>query len=126
MALIRTALLGGLIYLVFALAYPDYTGSVYHVMVLSVIAGGAVGMWFLHKLLDLGEGAAKLGVEAVFLCAVAAFIGFTMPQKSGKPPFEQWSEGVRPNRDNARRGLDRLGVDSGGAVGSRIVKLFPK
>ena len=57
MALIRTAVLGGLIYFAIALSYPDWTGRTYHVTVLSLIAGGSVGVWFLHKILGLGEGA---------------------------------------------------------------------
>ena len=126
MALIRPALLAALIYLGYAIAYPDYTGSAYHVVVLSVIAGGAVGLWFLKKILDLGEGAAKLVLELAFLGAVAAFVGCTMPQKSGKPPLTQWAEGARPDRDSARRGLKRLGADPRGALASWVVALFPK
>ncbi len=122
----RPALLAALIYLGYAVAFPNYTGSSYHVMVLSIIAGGAVALWFLKKLLDLGEGAAKFVLELIFLGGVAVFVGYTMPQKSGKPPLTQWAEGERPTRDTARQGLDRLGVNPNGAVGARIVALFPK
>jgi len=125
-ALIRPAFLAALIYLGYTIAYPDYVGTSYHVAVLSIIAGGVVALWFLKKILDLGEGTAKLVLELAFLGAVAAFVGYTMPQKSGKPPLTQWAEGARPTRDAARRGLERLGVDPGGAAGSRIVALFPK
>ncbi|MDD5303281.1 MAG: hypothetical protein PHS14_09250 [Elusimicrobia bacterium] len=126
MALIRSLLLGLLVYGAIAVCYPDWTGQAYHAMVLSVIAAGAVGIWFLDKILDLGTGAAKIGVEIAFLVAIALFLGYTMPQKSGKPPFQQWAEGVRPTRDAARRGFDRLGVDPNGPVASRIAGLFPK
>lgn len=126
MALIRPAFLAALIYLGYAIAFPDYVGTSYHVAVLSIIAGGAVGLWFLKKILDLGEGTAKLVLELAFLGAVAAFVGYTMPQKSGKPPLTQWAEGVRPTRDSARRGLERLGADPNGAVASKLVALFPK
>lgn len=126
MALIRPALLAALIYLGYAVAYPDYTGTAYHVVVLSAIAGAAVGLWLLKKLLDLGEGAAKFVLELAFLGAVAAFVGYTMPQKSGKPPLTQWAEGARPTRASARRGFARLGIDPGGAAASRLVALFPK
>lgn len=122
----RTALLGGLAYLTIALCYPDWTGQAYHVMTLALIAGGAVGVWFFHKMIDLGQGAAKIGVEIAFVAAVALFVGYTMPQKSGKPPFQQWVEGVKPTRRAARRGFDRLGLDPNGAVASKIVDLFPK
>lgn len=126
MALIRTFVLGLLVYGAIALCYPDWTGEAYHVLVLSAIAGGAVGVWLLHKILDLGTGSAKIGVEAAFLIAIALFLGYTMPQKSGKPPFQQWAEGVRPTRDTARHGFDRLGVNPNGAVASKVVDLFPK
>jgi hypothetical protein len=125
-ALIRPALLAALIYLGYAVAFPDYTASAYHVVVLSVIAGGVVGLWLLKKLLDLGEGAAKFALEIAFLAAVAGFVGYTMPQKSGKPPLAQWAEGARPTRDSARRGLERLGADPSGPVAAKIVALFPK
>ena len=126
MALIRPALLAALIYLGYAVAFPDYTGSAYHVVVLSVIAGGAVGLWFLKKILDLGEGTAKIVLELAFLGGVAAFVGYTMPQKSGKPPLTQWAEGARPTQDSARRGLEKLGANPSGPVASKVVALFPK
>lgn len=126
MALIRTMVLGLLVYGAIVLCYPDWTGQAYHAMALSLIAGGSVGVWMLDKVLDLGSGAAKIGVEIGFLVAVALFLGYTMPQKSGKPPFEQWAAGARPTRDTARQGFDRLGVNPNGAVASKIVDLFPK
>ena len=126
MALIRSFVLGLLVYGAVAVCYPDWTGQAYHVMVLSMIAGGAVAIWFLDKILDLGSGAAKIGLEISFLVAIALFLGYTMPQKSGKAPLEQWSEGVRPTRDGARRGFDHLGINPNGAVASRLINLFPK
>lgn len=126
MALIRSLIMGLLIYGAIAVCYPDWTGQIYHIMVLSAIAGGAVGVWFLHKILDLGSGAAKIGLELAFLTAIALFLGYTMPQKSGKPPFQQLAEGVKPTRDTARRGFDRLGVDPNGAIASKVAALFPK
>jgi len=125
-ALIRPALLAALIYLGYAVMFPDYTGSAYHVVVLSVIAGGAVGLWFLKKLLGLAEGAMIVVLELVFLAAVALFVGYTMPQKSGKAPLEQWAAGARPTQDSARRGLERLGVDAKGPAAAKLVSLFPK
>ena len=126
MALIRTAVFGLLTYFAIALSYPDWTGRVYHVTVLSLIAGGSVGVWFIHKILDLGEGATKIFVEIAFIAGVACFVGYTMPQKSGKPPFQQWSEGVRPTRGSARRGFARMGLDPNGAVAAKVVDLFPR
>jgi|CXWL01.1.fsa_nt_gi hypothetical protein len=126
MALIRTAILASLAYFAIALSYPDWTGKTYHVTVLSLIAGGSVGVWCLHKILDLGEGAAKILVEIAFIAGVAGFVGYTMPQKSGKPPFQQWSEGVRPTRGSARRGFERMGLNPEGALAATVVALFPR
>ena len=126
MALIRSLILGLLVYGAIAVGWPEWTGEAYHVMVLSAIAGGAVGVWLLQRVLDMGEGVAKIGIEIVFLAGVALFVGYTMPQKSGKPPFEQWAAGARPTQTTARQGFDRLGVNPNGAIASRIVNLFPK
>ena len=84
-----------------------------------------MGVWALDKVLDFGSGAAKLGVELAFLAAIALFLGYTMPQKSGKPPFQQWSEGAKPTRVAVRRGFERLGVDPNGLVAKRVANLFP-
>lgn len=126
MALIRSLALGLLVYAAIAVCYPEWTGQAYHVIVLAVIAGGSVGLWALSLVLDLGSGAAKVGLEAAFLAAIALFVGYTMPQKSGKPPFQQWAEGARPTQASARQGFDRLGVNPNGPLASRVVKLFPK
>jgi heme A synthase len=125
-ALIRSLILGLGVYALIAVGYPEWTGAAYHAMVLSAIAGGAVGIWALDKVLDFGTGAAKIGIEIAFLIAIALFVGYTMPQKSGKPPLQQLAEGVRPTRDSARRGLERLGVDPDGKAAGLVVKLFPK
>lgn len=126
MALIRSLILGLLVYGAMVVCYPDWTGQAYHAMVLSVIAAGAVAILFLHKILDLGSAASKIGLEAAFLIAITLFLGYTMPQKSGKPPFQLWAEGVRPNQGSARQGFDRLGVNPNGPVASKVVGLFPK
>jgi hypothetical protein len=126
MALIRSLLLGLLVYGAIAVSYPNWTGQIYHVLVLSALAGGAVAVWFFEKILDIGSGAGKIGLELSFLVAIALFLGYTMPQKSGKPPFQQWAEGARPTRDTARQGFDRLGVKPNGTVAAKIIDLFPK
>lgn len=126
MALIRSLILGLGVYALIAVAYPEWTGAAYHAMVLSLIAGGAVGIWAIDKVLDFGSGAAKIGIELAFLSAIVLFVGYTMPQKSGKPPLQQFTEGIRPTRDTARQGLERLGVNPNGAVAGVVVKLFPK
>lgn len=125
-ALIRMLLMGGLVYGGFAVSYPDWEGSVWPAMTLSLIAGGAVGVFLLFKVLDVTEGAAKVGLEVAFVVVVALWIGYTMPQKSGKAPLTQWAEGVRPTRADAKRGFKRLGVDPDGTIPSKLVDLFPR
>lgn len=88
--------MAGLIYLGFVLKYPDFEASAYHPVAFGVIAGGAAGLWLLKKLLDLGEGALKLLLELLFLAGVAAYIGWTLPVKSGKPPLRRWLETASP------------------------------
>ena len=135
MALIRPAVLAALVYLGYTVAFPDYTGTVYHVIMsalrrgvepLAVSRATGVDLWFLHKLLDLSKGAFKIALEVAFLASVALFVGCTMPQKSGKSPLTQWSEGARPTQSSARRGLERLGLDPNGSVAAKLVGLFPK
>lgn len=126
MALIRPVLLSGLVYLAYRIAYPDGDGSLYHAMAPALIAGGAVGLWFLKKILDLGSDGAKFGLEAAFVAVVAVGLGYTMPQTSGKAPLTQFMEGARPNRDAARRGFKKIGVDPDGGGARTIVNLFPR
>ena len=102
------------------------SGHRFRVSGFSLIAGGAVGVWFLHKILDLGEGTAKILLELGFLVVITLWVGYTMPQKSGKAPLTQWAEGVRPKQADARRGFDRLGVDPGGPIARKVVDLFPR
>lgn len=125
-AILRMLAVGGLVYGGFAVSYPDWEGTVWPAMTLAFIAGGAVGVFFLHKIFDLTEGAAKVALELVFVLAVVLWVGYTMPQKSGKAPLEQWAEGVRPRQGDAKRGFKRLGLDPDGAVASKVVGLFPR
>jgi len=125
-ALMRSLAMALLAYGAIAISYPDWSGEIYHVLAISTIMGGAVGVYLLGRILDLGSGAAKVGLELGFVAVVALFVGYTMPQKSGKPPFTQYAQGVRPTRDTARRGFDRIGVNPNGPAASKVVELFPK
>lgn len=123
--LIRLLLIPAGIYGFYVMSFPDTSGTVYHVASLSIIAGGAVGLFMFMKLVDVGSMAVKVLVELVFAFAVAMYFGYTMPQLSGKAPLEQWAEGVRPTQSTARRGLEKLKLDPDGVL-KPVVKLFPK
>jgi hypothetical protein len=126
MTLLRSFFLVGCVYLYFVMAFPDFEGQVYHVASLSIIAGGCVGLYVFLKIVEVSSGLVKLAAELAFALAVALYFGYTMPQKSGKPPIEQWAEGHRPSQGDARRGLERVGIDPHGALADRLVSLFPR
>lgn len=123
--LIRLLLVPAAIYAFYLLSFPDTTGAEYHVASLSIIAGGSVALFLFMKLIDLGSTVTKLFLELAFAGAVALYFGYTMPQRSGKTPIEQWLEGARPTRSTARRGLEKLRLDPGGPL-KPVVELFPK
>ncbi len=125
MALIRSFVCGLLVYGAIVVSYPDWTGAGYHLMTLALIAGGAVSIWVFNKVLDLGGAATKLAVELAFLVALALFLGYTLPQQSGKPPFQQWTEGARPTRAAARKGFIRFGINPKGTAAACVIALFP-
>lgn len=123
MALIRPAVLAALIYFGYSATVPGGGGSSYRAFVLSLIAGGAVGLWVLKKILDLGEGTAKIVLEGLFLAGVAVFVGMTIPHRAGKTPLARWKENARPE---ARRALKRLGLDPDAPAAAKLLTLFPK
>jgi len=126
MGLIRILLLTAAAYALTLIAFPEWGGhQVYHVASLSIIAGGAVGLWLMLKAMDLSFGLMKLGIELCFAGAVVLYLAYTMPQKSGFTPMEQWAQGHRPTQAEARQGLMRLGVDADSKPGSLVVGLFP-
>ncbi len=96
--MIRPLLLAALIYGGFAVADPAAIGGRDHAASFAVIGGGAVALWILKKVLDVGEGAAKLFLELVFLAGVAAYIVSTMPHAAGQAPLRRWADGARSKR----------------------------
>jgi len=124
MGVLRVAAPTALVYLGYLVAFPDWGGRLYHALAPLLLAGGAVGLWFLLEVLDLGAG--RYGAELAFVALAAVLIGYTLPQKSGKPPLTQWAEGARPAQPAARRGAARLGLDPDRGWGARVVALFPK
>lgn len=123
--LVRLLALPAAIYGFFVMSFPDTTNQVYHVASLAVVAGGAVGLFFFLKIIDVGSTMIKIGLELGFAVAVALYFGYTMPQVSGKAPLQQWAEGARPTQSTARRGLEKMHLDPDGTL-NPVVKLFPK
>ena len=110
----------------FLVAFPQWDGVVYHVASLSVLAGAAVAVFILHKLIDISSTLVKIVIELVFVAAVAGWFGYTLPTKSGKTPWEEWSAGHRPSQSEAREGFSRLGVNPNSQPAAFIVGLFPR
>ncbi len=114
------------IYALFLIAFPDWNGDVYHVASLAVMAGAAVGLFILTSAIQITSTAIKVGIELAFAAAVALWLAYTMPQKSGKTPWEQWAEGHRPNQSEARAGMSRLGANPSSPAAAFVIALFPK
>ena len=110
----------------YVVAFPQWTGLVYHVASLSILAGLAVGVFLLLKIIDISSALGKFVIEMCFAAGVLLYFGYTMPQKSGKPPIQQWVEGHRPTRSDARDGVQRLGVDPNSKPAEFVIDLFPK
>lgn len=123
--LLRLLAVPAAIYGLMVMSFPDTSNQVYHVASLSIVAGGAIGLFMFMKVIDVSSAAIKIGLELVFAAAVLLYFGYTMPQLSGKAPLEQWAEGVRPTRSTAKRGLEKLHLDPDGFL-EPVVKLFPK
>jgi hypothetical protein len=126
MGLIRILLPTAAAYSLTLIAFPEWGGhQTYHTASLAVIAAAAIGLWFTLKAMDISFGLMKLCIELCFAGAVVLYLAYTMPQKSGFTPMEQWAQGHRPTQAEARQGLMRLGIDANAKPGSMVVSLFP-
>ncbi|MBI3553259.1 MAG: hypothetical protein HY077_12260 [Elusimicrobia bacterium] len=126
LTLFRLLFYAAAVYGAFLVAFPQWDGMVYHVASLAIIAGAAVGMFIFLKVFDLSSRLAKIALELGFAAVVALWFAWTMPQKSGKTPWEQWAEGHRPNQLEARDGFARIGVNPSSPAAAFIVSLFPR
>ncbi|OGR82427.1 MAG: hypothetical protein A3J74_07990 [Elusimicrobia bacterium RIFCSPHIGHO2_02_FULL_57_9] len=129
MALIRLVLYGSGIYFFYLLAFPDYScglSQAYHAFSSAVILGAAAGIFLFLKVIEFSSTLAKILLELGFALAVLLYFGYTMPQRSGKPPLKEWTAGRHPTRSDARRGLDRLGIGQNSKVGKILLKPFPE
>jgi hypothetical protein len=124
--LIRLLIYAAGIYALFLIAFPEWNGEVYHVATLAIIGGAAVGLFILTSAIQITSTAMKIAIELAFAAGVAVWLAYTMPQKSGKTPWEQWAEGHRPNQSEARQGLSRLGADPQSPAAAFVIGLFPK
>ncbi|MHB2025766.1 MAG: hypothetical protein ACYCPQ_03870 [Elusimicrobiota bacterium] len=124
MAILRFLFYGALVYLYYLIAYPGWYDGHYALTCLSVIFCGAAGLFILFKLIDWSSALAKLSLEAIFIAAVALYIGYTLPQKSGRPPIEQWMNGHHPTQTDASEGLQRLGISPKSKPGQLLLGMF--
>ena len=110
----------------FLTACPKWNGDAYHVVSLSFMVGGAVLLTFFLTLVDISSKALRVTLELSFMAGLALYLGWTLPQMSGRPPIKEWMEGQVPRRGDAREGLQRLGIDTGSAPAKALIKVFPK
>jgi len=124
--LFRLLLVVAGVYGFFLTACPKWSGDAYHVVSLSFMIGGAVALTFFLTLVEIGSQALRVTLELAFVVAAFLYLGWTLPQASGRPPIKEWMEGQIPRRSDAREGLQRLGIDTGSAPAKAVIKFFPK
>ncbi|MBI4348644.1 MAG: hypothetical protein HY553_17530 [Elusimicrobia bacterium] len=126
MRLLRLLSYAGAGYLAFRVGFPDEGApGIYHAVTVPVLIGGAVGVFILLKAIDLGSRGLALGIELGFGAAVFLYLGFTLPQQSGRAPLSQVLSGEVPRRAQARKGLEKIGLDPEGPAGV-LTKIFPE
>lgn len=129
MALMRLIVYGVVIYVFYLLAFPNWSWGIsqaYHAFSLALMMGAALGVFLFLKVIDLSSTVAKILLELGFAVAALLYFGYTMPQRSGKPPLKQWLAGHHPTRSDARLGLGRLGIDANSRTGKLLLKPFPE
>ena len=123
---IRLGLFATAIYFYFKIAFPAGAGKAYDMVTVILLAGGAMGVAFLIKLLDFGESLIVWAIEGAFAVAVFFYLGFSLPQSKGVSPIVQLWHGHRPTQSDASDGLQKLGLNPNLAPAAYIVSLFPK
>lgn len=126
MGVIRLCAYGSAIYVFYILAFPGWTNSGYHFVTLAIIFAAAFGVTALLQVVKISSLIGTLMFEFCFALAILLYVGWTMPQASGKPPIQQWVEGHHPNQAMARQGAEKLGLDPKGKFSSYLIKFFPK
>jgi hypothetical protein len=114
------------IYVFYLIAYPDWKSSPYHLIALTLIFLAAIGVYVTFRVLRLGTAVGTFLFDIAFATSVLLGVGWTMPQRSGKVPVQLFVEGVRPNRERAEEGLERLQIDPTTRRARLFLKLFPK
>lgn len=126
MRLVRLLAYAGAAYLTFRVGFPDEGATgIYHAVTGPILVGGAVGVFILLKAIDLGSRGLALAIELGFGAAVFLYLGFTLPQQSGRAPLSQLLSGEVPRRAQARKGMEKIGLDPGGPAGL-LTKIFPE
>lgn len=126
MRLIRLFAYGCGIYLFYLLAFPGWKGSSYHLTTLALIFAAAFALHAALGLLRIGSLIGTFLFEFSFALGLLLYMGWTMPQNSGKPPLQQWIEGRTPTQAHARNGIARIGLDPDSKPARFLIRLFPR
>lgn len=109
----------------FRIGYPHGPAGLYPAVSFPLLLAGAAAVFFIIKMVDLSSLAAQWGIELGFALAVALFVGFTLPQKSGAPPLSQLLRGEHPTQAAVREGVSKLGLAPESAPARFVIGLFP-
>lgn len=126
LSLIRLLLYALTVELFYLVGFPDWEANSYHAVMVSVLAGGAAGLWAAHRALIRGTLIGVVLFEFSFFLGSVLYVGWSMPQSSGKPPILLVIEGRRLNRGDAGKGLDRLGINPDSKPARWFLGLYPK
>ena len=126
MRFFRLALLGVAIYAFYILAFPGWKGSQYLMTTLGLILGAAFILHMALEMFKIGSLIGSIIFEFCFGLGLILYMGWTMPQKSGKTPIQLWAEGHRPTQAAASEGLERLHLNPQSRAGALILGFFPK
>lgn len=112
--------------LFYMVSFPDWEATPYHWVMVSILTGSAVALWAGHRALIRGTLTGVVLFEFSFFLGSVLYVGWSMPQESGKPPIMLVIEGRRLSRGDAKKGLGRLGINPDSAPGRLMLGLYPK
>lgn len=126
MTLIRLLATSWAVYFFYLLAFPDWKGTSYHFTTAALIIAAAVALFTVLNAFRITSLIGTVIFEICFAVILILYIGWTMPQNSGRPPIQLWIEGHHPNRALAREGISRLRLNPDSKPAQLVIGLFPR